>query len=285
VKICLTNIIVVTEHKIYHTLRIAAAMCLIGHGAFGLITKEVWCNYLAVAGIGRNLAYQLMPIIGSVDILMGISLLVYPVRAVALWLVFWGLATATMRPLSGEPFAELLERAGNFGAPLALLILCPPGKGIATWFQRLQPPAAVTEVQSKQLKRCLQVIGATLLAGHGWLNLIGKKGLLIQYANLGFENTQQVALFAGLFEMVIAILLLIRPLRPLVLLFLVWKIGSELFYPQWVLFEWVERGGSYGTLLALWFLMGPQGRKDTSQLTYKDKSNGIFIIPIPRKTV
>lgn len=265
----LTNIIVVTEHKIYHTLRIAAAMCLVGHGAFGIITKEAWCSYLAVAGIGRDLAYQLMPVIGSVDILMGISLLVYPIRAVVLWLVFWGLVTAAMRPLSGEPFAELLERAGNFGAPLALLILCPPGKGIAAWFQQLKPPGTITEVRKKQLKRCLQVIGATLLAGHGWLNLTGKTGLLAQYANLGFENTQQAALFAGLFEIAAALLLLIRPLRPLVLLFLIWKIGSELFYPHWALFEWVERGGSYGTLLALWFLMEPQRRTDTSQLTYK----------------
>ena len=28
-----------------------------------------------------------------------------------------------MRPLSGEPFAEFMERAGNYGAPLALLLL------------------------------------------------------------------------------------------------------------------------------------------------------------------
>ncbi|HMI03191.1 MAG TPA: hypothetical protein VK541_11950, partial [Pedobacter sp.] len=83
-----------TEQKIYHTLRIASAMCLIGHGAFGIITKAVWCNYLAVFGIGQDMAYHLMPIIGSADILMGVSLLIYPVRAVALWLVVWGLATA-----------------------------------------------------------------------------------------------------------------------------------------------------------------------------------------------
>ena len=37
--------------KIHYTLRIAAAMCFIGHGAFGIITKPIWCNYFALFGI------------------------------------------------------------------------------------------------------------------------------------------------------------------------------------------------------------------------------------------
>jgi hypothetical protein len=31
--------------------------------------------------------------------------------------------------------------------------------------------------------------------------------------------------------------------------------GTELFYPHWEVFEWIERGGSYGTLLALFFCL------------------------------
>jgi len=27
-----------------------------------------------------------------------------------------------------------------------------------------------------------------------------------------------------------------------------------LFYPHYEIFEWIERGGSYGVLLALWFI-------------------------------
>lgn len=228
-------------------------MCLIGHGAFGIITKAVWCNYLAVFGIGQEMAYQLMPIIGSVDILLGLSLLFYPVRALALWLVVWGLATASMRPLSGEPFAELLERAGNFGAPLAILILCPPPGGLRTWFKRIQAPATISPKQLKKLKVTLQLTAFLLLAGHGWLNLMEKKGLLAQYASLGFSDVHAVARAAGIFELAAAIVVVLKPVHPLIVLFLVWKVGSELFYPQWELFEWIERGGSYGTLLALWF--------------------------------
>src|SRR5882762_2459333 len=117
-----------TEQKILYTLRIAIAMCFIGHGAFGIITKPIWCNYFAVFGIGKDLAYRLMPVLGSFDILLGLIMLVYPMRIIPLWLVIWGVLTATLRPLSGEPFAELIERAGNFGAPLAFLLLSGTGR-------------------------------------------------------------------------------------------------------------------------------------------------------------
>ena len=48
--------------KIYLFLRLGVAMCFIGHGAFGVITKPVWCNYFAVFKIGHDMAYQLMPV-------------------------------------------------------------------------------------------------------------------------------------------------------------------------------------------------------------------------------
>ena len=109
-----------TEQKIYYTLRVVVVMCFIGHGAFGIITKAIWCNYFGVFGIDKAMAYRMMPWIGSLDILLGILMLFYPMRAILLWLVVWGTLTASLRPLSGEPMAELIERAGNFGAPLAL---------------------------------------------------------------------------------------------------------------------------------------------------------------------
>src|SRR5215467_7198094 len=101
------------EQKIHYTLRIAAAMCFIGHGSFGIITKEIWTNYFAVFGIGHDTAYAMMPYVGGIDILFGLMILFYPVRIIAGWLVVWGLITAALRPLSGEPFAELIERGGN----------------------------------------------------------------------------------------------------------------------------------------------------------------------------
>ena len=94
-----TNIvrIMLTDKKnIYYTLRFASAMCFIGHGCFGIITKQIWCNYFAVFGIGHDMAYQLMPVVGTVDVLMGISLLFYPTRVILTWLVIWGFITASV---------------------------------------------------------------------------------------------------------------------------------------------------------------------------------------------
>ncbi len=42
--------------RLHYTLRIASAMCFIGHGAFGIITKKIWLNYFAVFGIGPAMA-------------------------------------------------------------------------------------------------------------------------------------------------------------------------------------------------------------------------------------
>ena len=243
--------------NIYYTLRVASAMCFIGHGAFGIITKTIWCNYFAVFGIGHDMAYHLMPILGSVDILMGLSLLIFPVRAAALWLVIWGLVTASLRPLSGEPFAEMIERAGNYGAPLALLILCGIENGFWSWFKKIESPAAVSENRMENVQICLRIMAFLLLAGHGLLNLIGKKGLMGQYTSLGFHDAYQVGLTAGLIEIAAALIILVRPSQAFILVFVVWKMCTELFYPHWELFEWIERGGSYGTLLALWFTLKP----------------------------
>src|ERR1700743_2774899 len=142
------------QQRIYHTLRFAIAMCFIGHGAFGIITKPVWRNYFALFGIGKTNAYHLMPLLGSVDILMGMLILIRPFRAIAAWLVIWGIITALCRPLSGEPFAEFIERAGNFGAPLTLLLLSG-GVTIKTLFTPINPNV---QADDKSLLRIINVL-------------------------------------------------------------------------------------------------------------------------------
>ncbi|MBS1661032.1 MAG: hypothetical protein JST68_08280 [Bacteroidetes bacterium] len=246
------------SHKMHYILRIAAAMCFIGHGAFGIITKPIWCNYFAVFGIGKDLAYTLMPIVGSVDIILGLILLFYPIRAIPAWLVAWGIVTASLRPLSGEPFAELIERAGNFGAPLALLILgSKAGQNfLSGLWSKLDPNPRPTKKTFDNVVLCLRIVVFLLLVGHGWLNLIGKKALLAQYTSLGFPNPEKIASLVAGFELGAAVIVLIKPVRYLLLIFFIWKMGTELFYPKWEIFEWVERAGSYGAILALYVALG-----------------------------
>jgi uncharacterized membrane protein HdeD (DUF308 family) len=244
------------NQKINCTLRIASAMCFIGHGAFGIVTKAIWCNYFALFGIDKVHAYQLMPVLGTLDILMGIILLFKPVRVIAVWLVIWGIITASCRTLSGEPFAEFIERAGNYGAPLALLVLAGGIKWNFRWlFSTINPQEPVSEKSLARVKLILRFTVFLLLVGHGWLNLIQKPGLINQYTALGFSNPVNVSLLAGIFEIMAAIAVLVKPVRPLIVVFFIWKIGTELFYPHFEILEWVERGGSYGTLLAVWLCM------------------------------
>jgi hypothetical protein len=253
-----------SAHRMHFILRIASAMCFIGHGAFGIITKPIWCNYFAVFGIGHDMAYRLMPIVGTMDITMGLILLFYPIRVVPVWLIIWGIVTASLRPLSGEPFAELIERAGNFGAPLALLLLAGTRGVSAGIFSRLNPNPQPDARTFSRVVLCLRIVVFLLLLGHGWLNLIEKKGLLQQYTNLGFSNPANTALLAGLFEILAALAILIRPVRPLLITLFIWKIGTELFYPKYEIVEWVERGGSYGALLALYFATAKSRVQETS---------------------
>ena len=246
------------NQKIHYTLRFSSAMCFIGHGAFGIITKPIWCNYFALFGINKITAYHLMPVLGSVDIMLGIVILFKPIRAIAVWLIFWGIITALCRPLSGEPFAEFVERAGNFGAPLCLLLLAGGIKLSFPWlFSIAHPYEPVDEKSLEGVKTMLRIIVFLLLTGHGCLNLIQKPGLINQYTSLGFSNPVNVSILTGIFEIMAAIAVLIRPLRPLIFVILVWKMGTELFYPHFEIFEWVERGGSYGSLLALWICLEP----------------------------
>jgi len=254
------------ENKIHYTLRVASAMCFIGHGTFGILMKPIWSNYFGVFGIGHDLSYRLMPILGTVDIIMGLILLFYPLRALLTWLIIWGVVTALLRPLSGEPFGEFVERAGNFGAPLALIILSGGfSKNIKHLFTPVNPNIQVDAKTLARLKICLQSAIFLLLLGHGWLNLIEKQSLVDQYRSLGFINPATTAQIIGLVEIIGALTVLIRPMRSIVLALFIWKITSELFYPHYELFEFIERGGSYGTLLALWFVLeaAPSFRKTT----------------------
>ncbi|MEP6466424.1 MAG: hypothetical protein ABJB05_08960 [Parafilimonas sp.] len=264
-----------TEKKIYYPLRIASALCFIGHGSFGIITKAVWCNYFAVFGIAHNTAITLMPYLGTIDICLGVLILFYPLRIIVAWLVVWGFITALLRPLSGEPFAEFIERTGNYGAPLALLLLTYV-KNNNQW----KKPIGVQNIQFneatvKRVKICLRVVVFLLIFGHGWLNLIEKKSLLDEYTALGFSNAINAAHIIGGLEILAAVSVLIKPIASVLLLLFIWKVTSELFYPHWEFFEFIERSGSYGSILALWFLTSASVRY--SFITKDQKTTSAFL--------
>ncbi|MBA3531190.1 MAG: hypothetical protein H0T73_04630 [Ardenticatenales bacterium] len=248
------------EFIIHWILRIGVAGCFIGHGVFGLITKMSWVPYFEVVGISEGLAYALMPLVGMMDISIGILALLWPTRALLLWTTFWGLWTALLRPLSGERWWELLERAGNFGVPLAMLYLSGTAPTLKAWlFQRVLP--ALPAARTAQAAWILRFTTAMLLIGHGAFGAIMHKAAWLMYLgtlSISGSTVGELSLISiiGWFEIVLGLLVLLRP-HPGVLLFVVaWKVFTELLRPLAgePIWEFIERAGSYTAPLALFYL-------------------------------
>lgn len=233
-------------------LRFGVAACFIGHGMLGVNRVAAWASYFAVVGIGRDTALSLMPWVGVFDVALGLSALFYPIRAVVLYMVGWCVWTALLRPLAGESFWEAVERAGNYGAPLALFFLLQGGK---SWW-RSSFVETLDHFQYRRLRGLLLLTTASLLFGHGALHLFVRKALFVtQYNFIGLPGTT-IEPWIGAFECVLALVVLLKPSRGLLFGVVLWKLVTEALSPiagssLWV---FIEHGGSYAAPLALAFL-------------------------------
>jgi hypothetical protein len=237
----------------YWTLRLGAAACFIGHGAFGVLTKEAWVPYFGFVGIPVEWAYRLMPVVGAVDIAMGLAVLFSPRPIVLAYMVGWAAWTALLRPLAGESAFETLERAGNYGVPLALLLLTGLPRSWRDWFRPALPRAASDD--PAPVMRVLLVSTALLLFGHGGLAALGKP-LLASHA--GVVGLPPAALaFVGFAEMSVALLVLASPSSALLVGVAAWKLSTEALFPLAgaPVWEFIERGGSYAAPIALALLL------------------------------
>jgi hypothetical protein len=104
-------------------LRVVVFGTFLGHGIFALLGNEHWMPYLGVVGITGEGAYQVMFVIGIIDLIVAVSMLLRPSKVVVAYACTWAFATALARPLSGESWLEFLERAANWGAPMALYLV------------------------------------------------------------------------------------------------------------------------------------------------------------------
>ncbi len=234
--------------RIFWALRVGTAMEFVGHGALGITRVASWTSYFAVVGIQREAALTLMPLVGLLDVALGLIALFCPARGTVLYMAAWGLWTALLRPLAGEPFWEAVERAGNYGAPLALALMA--GGGGREGGPRLP---GVEPGPWALLSWILRLTTALLLLGHGALGLVVRKPLLgLQYASAGL-HAPWVEPLAGAFECALALGVLVRPGFGLLMFVLAWKIATEALSPLsgspiWV---FIEHGGSYAAPLAL----------------------------------
>jgi len=233
-------------------LRVGLAGCFVGHGAFGFITKAAWVPYFAVGGVGEPLAWRLMPWVGAMDIAVGLLALAWPCRAVLLWAVAWAVWTALLRPLSGESCWEFWERAGNYGVPLALLVMTGWRGAV---FTRLAPDG--TQLSAKvrlRLAWTLRLVTFTLLAGHAGCTLLNPHGSFLRnFTAIWPQGPAGVVPAVGFVDLALALGVLAGPSAPLLVGVCLWKVATEMTFlaagaPVW---EVIERFGSYAAPLAL----------------------------------
>tara|TARA_Y100000310_G_scaffold78020_1_gene74616 strand:+ start:22068 stop:22490 length:423 start_codon:yes stop_codon:yes gene_type:complete len=116
-------------------LRLGIFGSFLGHGVFALQVKQGWLKYFSAVGLAESSASTLLPLIGVMDIVVALLALFYPLRIVLAWAGVWGLWTALLRPLAGEPIWDFIERWANWAAPLALLALQGWPSTAKAWFK------------------------------------------------------------------------------------------------------------------------------------------------------
>ncbi len=250
--------------KLHWALRIGVALEFLGHGLAGFYRPPGWIPYFTFFGIPETFAHDYMTYMtGTVDIALAILLLVRPMRAVMLHMAVWGLLTALMRPLTGESWFELVERGANYGMPLALLVLSGwGGRSLRSWFERVGPPERIGRDLALKLAWITKVSIALLLVGHGGLGIWAAKqewfDFLRWFGVTDSSHAVDLMIWVGVFEVVLGIAVLYRPLRSLLVFVLVWKLGTELLRPLvgQPNYQFVERAGDYVLPLALYWLAG-----------------------------
>jgi hypothetical protein len=104
-------------------MRVAMACMFVGHGIYACSVKSEWIPLLTTFGFTDDTAIRLLPVIGVMDIIVAVTLLLYPFRAVMIWAFVWPFLAALSRPLAGAPIWDFVERAANWMLPLAFFLL------------------------------------------------------------------------------------------------------------------------------------------------------------------
>ena len=283
------------QTQLHWTFRVTVALCFIGHGTWGLITKSGWLPFFASQGIEPELAWTLQPIIGAFDIIMAFLLLWRPNRAILIWMFLWAIWTAMLRPLAGnlekveadEAWTvqireearpdktqtwEFWERAGNWGPPFMLLIM---GGAFALRRKDLLGNYEKPEIKDSTVdtifflcKLCL----ALLLIGHAGFGFAVQKQMLISHWQaIGITGADATFISqVGYAEFALGVLIFLAPIRPLIFLALGWKLFTEFLYvPADTvsgmgivnIFEWIERWGDFGIPLAMLYILSYRAKK------------------------
>jgi hypothetical protein len=247
------------EWKLQWILRVAVSLEFIGHGMFGIIGKESWLAYYDVFGISEDAAWTMMPLTGAVDVTLGLLVLLRPTRALIAYMAFWGLFTATLRPLADQGVWELIERSYNYGVPAVLLLLYGVGRNAREWFGRVRVMPPLTRGRARAFFRGFQWIIGLYLIGHGGVGLLTRRPDLIEmYDSIGLtslvSDPASLNTFIGAFEIGLGLVVLAVPATSILLFVLAWKLGTESLFVTSNAYgaplEVIERASCYAAPIA-----------------------------------
>ncbi len=114
----------------------------------------------------------------------------------------------------------------------------------------------------------LRIAVAGAFIGHGLLAIGGKKdwiGWISQLTGIGDSTAASLLLFVGAFDLFVALIILVKPIRAALLWATFWGFWTALVRPivgvGWL--DFVERSANWGAPLALLFLRGwPQSFRE-----------------------
>ena len=278
------------ERGLEWLLRISVAMTFIGHGAYGFVFKAGWLPLYKVLGIGPEAAHYLFPMTGLEDVTMGLLALFLPIRAPFLFLAFWGIFTAILRPLAVDlapkaqySWYELWERAGNY-IPAIVMVYLVGVSGKRGFIRGIFEKVSVPALDAKKINTAfflLRLATCLLLMGHAGYGAVMQKTMLMKhYASIGLGApwVEPLILVTGIgyFEFVLAFIVLVWPKNSILWFVVLWKVATELLYvPAGVpydIFEWIERGGSY--MAPLMMICLNQMKASAHSVEHKARSGG-----------
>lgn len=239
------------EERMFFLLRFGILGCFVGHGAWGLIGKESWLTFFNVFYFPESISRIAMPIVGLMDITVGVVLFFAPSRRWLWWAAIWTIFTALLRPSAGMGMSEFFERAGNYGVPLAMLYLT------ASIQPRLQFAGAIhfQDIQWEKyhlgFERILRWSLFLLLAGHGGLAFFNEHPVITKHLDfIGWGASRSNIMIFGAFEVLLALVVLLRPrIAGLMVFVLFYKLVTESLHPiaghSRDVFETIERMGDY----------------------------------------
>jgi hypothetical protein len=95
--------------------------------------------------------------------------------------------------------------------------------------------------------------------GHGFFAIKGNESWLVYLTTVGFtiDMSKDLILAIGVLDILVAVSILIKPLRYIVLWAVIWAFATALIRPisGESIFAFIERGANWGVPLALYFVL------------------------------